>query len=351
MPRWKAIHDQLLGELAAYEYGSRFYTIADICRKFEVSNITAVRVLNELEAAGHVEKIRRRGTVVRRTHQQVAVYLLLASSANQDLLFPYDNFVRTYTGAMEQATRLGGTFELQSEQHLVELFSANRDGLGLLVGDQVSEESLRFIESRRLPYVLVSPSRRRKGRPHARVDRVKAYELATRHLLELGHRRIACILGHISERHMRDRLTGYRRALRAAGVAFDWSLIRETEDDAREPNEEAVERLLAESPPPTAFVAGSDGRGVEIMRACRARGLAVPEDVSVVSFPNAAAAKLAEPAMTAVDPYYQRMGAAAVTLLFDQIHGRGEPARQRAVVQPELIERDSTAPPPVDGLA
>jgi DNA-binding LacI/PurR family transcriptional regulator len=196
-----------------------------------------------------------------------------------------------------------------------------------------------------IPLVVLDPN----GVPSEDVPSVGATNWigglsATRHLLELGHRRIAVITGPPWALSSRARLDGYRAALDAAGVPVDPTLIREgafeISDGVNHTNE-----LLRLSDPPTAIFALNDGMAIGVYHAASLAGLRVPDDLSVVGFDDYQPLDqwLAPPLTTVRQPLTE-MGAAATRMVIELSQGT-TPQPRRLEVATELVVRASTAPP------
>jgi DNA-binding LacI/PurR family transcriptional regulator len=164
-------------------------------------------------------------------------------------------------------------------------------------------------------------------------------------LIDQGHRRIAYV-GQAStptQRHYR----GYREALREAGIPEDPALRIEVDATPLEMvGELGVRALLARGAPFTAIFAQIDSVAIGVLRALRAAGLQVPQQVSVVGFDNIPSAAHLDPPLTTVDHTVQEIGRLAVLLLQDRIVGRYDGPARRVIIQPRLIVRASTGPPP-----
>ncbi len=343
-PRWKVIRDELFSRLPQFEFGSNFYTIADICKEYGVSTITARRVLDELQAEGMVEKIRSRGTVVRRLSTRTSVRLITPAGVRPDYHTYSVVMRRQIAGMTAFAQQSNMDFDTISETHLPTVFSRRTDTFGFLVSPQVSRESLDFLRARKLPHVFVNPLMGWKGVPHVRADKKAAGYLAAKHLLDLGHRRIAYVLGSISRKHFRDRLMGYRAAIKEAGIKFDWSLVYTTDGEHPEQDDQALTELLALRSPPTAIMAGDDNRAIQLLESCRRRGINVPQDMSILGYPNYPETKLTSPPLSVVDAKYEEVGQVAMRALLIQMNEHVNPKRQALVVAPELVDRGSTGP-------
>jgi DNA-binding LacI/PurR family transcriptional regulator len=182
---------------------------------------------------------------------------------------------------------------------------------------------------------------------------------ATRHLIELGHRRIAIIGGPEHLWSSRARLAGYRAALEAAGLGpagpgpagpGPGELIRRDHFCAEGGRRQARE-LLALPHPPTAIVAGNDAQAFGVLQALGERGLQAPEDLSVVGFDDVPVASWATPALTTVRQPLAAMAATAFRML--RAPGTSVPGASRAgephhiELATTLVIRESTGPPPV----
>lgn len=204
---------------------------------------------------------------------------------------------------------------------------------------------------------LITALLTRQGIPFARIgsvadgagfsiamDEAGAAAAATRHLAELGHRRIAFIAGSDEYVLSAARLDGYRRAVAAAGLADDPALVAPG-DFGFEAGRRASEALLALAAPPTAIVASSDQMALAAVQVAKERGLDVPGDLSVVSFDDTPIVRFGTPPMTAITQPIAAMTSRAAELLIAAT--AGEPAPDaRSVLPFALAVRGSTAPPP-----
>ncbi|MFF0743045.1 LacI family DNA-binding transcriptional regulator [Streptomyces sp. NPDC004111] len=165
--------------------------------------------------------------------------------------------------------------------------------------------------------------------------------LLTEHLLSLGHTRIGYVAGPMERTTTRHRLEGHREALRAAGIDDDPALTLHGSYD-RATGVSAAERLLATAPDLTAVVAANDTIALGVCAAARARGLRVPEDLSVAGFDDLPCATDTVPALTTVRLPLYEAGARAGLLAT----ARETPAGPGGVepVEAELKVRDSTGP-------
>lgn len=187
------------------------------------------------------------------------------------------------------------------------------------------------------------------------VDNAMGAELATRHLLELGHRRLAFVSGSVSSVNRRERLRGFRAALEEAGIdpaeGIVWPGASTSEFGDKESAElgrSAARELLAVPDPPTGFVAINDMCAIGICRGVRDAGLVAGRDVSVVGFDDILLADLFEPPLTTVRQPLPEMAAETFQQLRSSIESA--PAAGRSLlIRPRLVVRASTAPPQLPG--
>ena len=166
---------------------------------------------------------------------------------------------------------------------------------------------------------------------------------ATRHLVELGHRRIAIINGPADLWSSRARQDGYRAALQAAGLSLDEELVRPSDFSVPGGRKQARE-LLSLPQPPTAIVAGNDNQAFGVLQALGERGLRAPDYLSVVGFDDVPVASWATPALTTVRQPLAAMAATALRMLrSDPATAAGEP--RHIELATTLVARESTGPP------
>jgi LacI family transcriptional regulator len=214
----------------------------------------------------------------------------------------------------------------------------------LLVLPEESSSELTALLDQGYDFVVVDPRDPLDERvPAVSAAHASGADQAMRHLLELGHRRIGAITGPAFWVATKDRLRGYQAALAAAGLMPQPELV--VQADFEIPGGvAAAERLLALPEPPTAIFAFNDNLAIGAIRAARARGLRVPEDLSVVGFDDIEYATVVSPALTTVRQPLAEMGRMAVSMLVRLLE------RQRfetlhVELGTRLVVRDSTAPP------
>jgi LacI family transcriptional regulator len=174
------------------------------------------------------------------------------------------------------------------------------------------------------------------------IDNVRGGRMAVEHLLALGHTRIAHLGVRTDFTSDAGRLEGYRLAHAAAGVPVDESLVLRVALHDETVAERIAGLLARESP--TAVFAANNILAMQAWRAIRARGLALPDDVSLVGFDDVQWMEMVSPAITVVDQPTFELGRRAAALLLRRLE---EPvsAPTAELLQPSLLVRGSTAPP------
>ncbi|MEU4131345.1 LacI family DNA-binding transcriptional regulator [Streptomyces wuyuanensis] len=213
----------------------------------------------------------------------------------------------------------------------------------VLVFSALPQEVKQQLRSRSIPFVIIDPA----GDPDPDVPSVGSANwngglAATRHLIELGHRRIGIITGPEDMLCSLARLDGYRSAMSMAGLETGPGLVRYGDFHVEGGFDRAVEMLRLPEPP-TAIFAGSDLQALGVLEAARVNGLRVPHDLSVVGYDDVPVARWSSPALTTVHQPLRQMAEEAAQML---LRLRTEEASAtRLELATSLVVRNSTAAP------
>jgi LacI family transcriptional regulator len=213
---------------------------------------------------------------------------------------------------------------------------------GLLYGIATSDSPLPSRPLQGMPCLLVNRRAPELGTSIA-VDDQTGAALATRHLIELGHRRIAAIVGAATADTTRRRIAGFTDAMREAGLDVSPDQLVETTYD-EEGGYAAAVQLLERDERPTAILATIARPAYGALAACNTRGIVVPDEISLVTFDDPPITRYLHPPLTAVKRPLREMGSRAVELLLELVDGK--PVDDLVLENCELIIRSSTAPPP-----
>ena len=226
---------------------------------------------------------------------------------------------------------------------------ARKDARGaVLILPPESRTDLETLAARSYPFVIVDP---RITVPRKTVSISAAHfsgaRAVTRHLIGLGHRRVGVISGPPYWRARDDRVGGHLAALSEAGLLGDPALMRHGEPAAHTGLAAGGELLdLPAATRPTAIVCFNDKVAVGVLEAAAARGMRVPEDLSVTGFDDIDVSRATTPRLTTVRQPLQEMGRVAVTMLMRQLEGHAHEALSIELAT-ELVVRESTGPAPV----
>jgi LacI family transcriptional regulator len=226
----------------------------------------------------------------------------------------------------------------------IEAVLARRPTGVIAVFSDLSDIMRTQLRARGIPFVILDPTGEpQHGTPSVGTTNWNGGLAATRHLLVLGHSRIAAIGGPEDILCSRARLDGFRAAMDAAGIAVDPALV----SHGRFSVEEGIARgraLLTRPEPPTAIVTGNDLQALGVFQAARELRLHIPEDVSVVGFDDLPVAQWVGPPLTTVRQPLVAMAEAAAEMVLSLARGE-EHGQSRIELATELVVRESTSRP------
>jgi DNA-binding LacI/PurR family transcriptional regulator len=231
----------------------------------------------------------------------------------------------------------------QRDAKLTDLSRKSRaDGVLIISMPVVDSQAKRFRESG-VSIVLIDSSHPELHR--VVVDDIKGGQLATQHLLDLGHRKIAFLSDHLENplhfSSMRERFDGYCQAVKAAGLPLNPQYQCQG-DHGREQAQGMAAELLALPEPPTAIFAASDTQAIGVLDAARELGIKVPEELSVIGYDGIRDAEYMN--LTTIQQPLYDSGVEGVNLLLDTLEDPLLPP-QETFLPLQLIHRGTTAPP------
>src|SRR5258708_3287327 len=211
--------------------------------------------------------------------------------------------------------------EKRERRYVGVLLEQRADGI-ILISAGHSNVEIRHVSDAGVPLVLVDRLVRGFGASIILVDNEDGGFQATRHLLDHGHSRIACIAGPSDLSPASDRRRGWTRAMREARIGPDDDLLVRS-DFTRLGGYISTKRLLSSESPPTAIFASTDQQGIGALRAARELGRRVPSDLAVVAFDGIAESVYTNPGLSTIHQPTRQVGDQAVRSLLAMI--RGEP--------------------------
>lgn len=239
-----------------------------------------------------------------------------------------------------------GHRDANREREVVESLTQSRVDALILLISATSDYDLIELANRDRPLVVIGRHIAELSEQCVFVDNVHGGYIATRYLIEQGHTRIAHLTGNLSMKDGRDRLDGYKSALRDAGIDFDEALVVEGEF-VEAGGHRGVQRLLRRGTAFSAVFAANDQSAAGALLALKEAGLKVPDDVSVVGYDDVLLARYVSPALTTVGQPFVEMGRSAARLALSAI-GVPYPSRIVSRFEPRLVVRESVSSPPAE---
>src|SRR5919199_535293 len=180
--------------------------------------------------------------------------------------------------------------------------------------------------------------------PSVGVDEQTAGDLATQHLIDLGHERIGYVAGPDHYLPTRQKAAGRASALEAAGLGAQEELVAHGDDFTLEAGRTALRELLRRKPRPSGVICSSDLMAIGVLQEAAAQGLRVPYDLSIVGFDGIEATVWTSPALTTVEQPIEEIAETAVNALRTRMDSPTKPLPD-SFFRPRLRERASTASP------
>jgi LacI family transcriptional regulator len=327
------------GNVAMREAGSSMATIKDVAREAGVSTATVSRVFNHSRIVSDETRRQVREVAARLNYwpNAVARSLITNRTHTVGLLLPelHGEFFSSVIRGIDLASRREGLHLLVSSSHadtqeLVDALLAMRgriDGLIVMAPDVDAPAAIRD-SAGHIPIVLLDPGGTVDGHDTLSIANFEGAHEVVRHLLSLGHRSIATVTGPERNVDARERVGGYRAALREAGAEVAPRL--EIAGDFTEPSGfRAGTEIVKLNPRPTAVFVGNDHMAVGVLRAIHEAGLRVPEDIAVAGFDDIEMSRYLDPPLTTVRVDTFTLGEQAVSLLMRASRGEMSPRHTR----------------------
>jgi DNA-binding LacI/PurR family transcriptional regulator len=337
-------------------------TIKDIAKKAKVSHSTVSRALNgnSLIPENTAERIRRiafemgyfPSAAARslKTNRSQVLGVILSSVED-----PF--FSEILQGIEEVAQKNGYSLFIAASQHdpvreqaIVQVMSEHRvDGVIICSTSFKAEQRRQFL-AYGVPIVVVNNQAADDYRYSIYHDDIDGSRQVTRHLLGLGHQRIAYLGNSLSGRTTLERLTGFQQAMEAAGLDIPSGYIHEIAGGGPEHGLAGVEHFLTLIDRPSALVCFNDLMAIGVLKGLQMAGVHVPAEFSVTGFDNIVLAAYTNPPLTTFDQPKRYIGAESARLVLERLNApvSGDTAGQPIVrrLKGSLLIRETTAKPP-----
>jgi LacI family transcriptional regulator len=328
--------------------------LSDLARQLNISTATVSRALSRPEVVAPATRKRVLEVVHRSGYHMNGIARSLRTQSTRtigiivsDIRNPFSSSI---VKSVEDVARVNGYTVLicnadetgQNEDVALQLFIERQVSGVIHCSAGANLDLLRVLQNKSIPLIDLD---RRSGLENVDtvvLDNRLGAAIATRHLIERGHKRIAMISGPIHLSNARARFDGFRNALRSAKITIPDEYI-EFGDFREQSGQTAAERLLGLRRRPTAVVVANNEMTAGALLAIRQREIKVPRDLSLIGFDDARWAQYSDPPLTVISQPTDAMGKKAAELLLGRIGGNTE--IRTIVFKPELIVRRSTADP------
>lgn len=330
-------------------------TLKDVAKKADVSSATVSYVLNgkksisaetkrrvwdAIESLDYVPDLSARSLTMR--DSKLIGVVVPQTEPGSKLMFQ-NNFYSEILGSIEYHARLHGYHVIISATDANESYmtlAKERNLDGIIVIGMYPDEFYQQMKKTRIPIVLIDSYCDDHYYHNIRIDDAYGSYLATKYVLEQGHRKIAFFSGQLKENGvMKKRLIGYQQALAEKQVPFCPEYVFEGKIDY-DSGIQLAENLLDAKLPATAVVAAADILAMGAMKGFYERGVKVPDDLSVMGFDDLEISKYLTPGLTTIKQEISQKGERAVEMLFKNIQ---EPnlTKQEQILPVSIVERSS----------
>lgn len=327
-------------------------TIRDVAAEAGVSRETVSRVINKKDRVAPETQARVEAAIAKLGYRPNAIARSMARGRTKTLSFISANLIDyTFAGILNEAEKTARSHgyiliassapDEETFQDIIDEFIGSQRADGLIVVNAYNDNRYRLVPEN-VPTVFVGGWDPEKGREVSSVDQDQASlaRLAAQHLVDLGHRRIAMISGPLYEKSARDRVRGYQDVMERAEIEIDPTLVIEGDWTAGS-GYEAFNQFWQADQSITAITAHNDRMAIGVIRAALEKGIAVPEQLSVIGIDDIPLVAYFTPSLTTVRNMLSDIGREAVELLIHSIENVKIPPRH-VVLPEELIVRDST---------
>ncbi len=327
-------------------------TIKDVARLAGVSTTTVSHVINKTRfvAEATQEKVMDAVKELNYAPSAVARSLKCNSTRTIGMLVTQSTnpfFSEVIDGAESYCYRQGYTLILcntggiyEKQRDYVRMLAEKRvDGM-LVICSDLTDELLAMLDSYKdIPKVVMDWNAQSAHGDNIIDNSEEGGYLATKYLIENGHKDIACLSGHFSKAICQERIQGFRRAMEEASlpVVEDWILEGNFECDTAVI---AADKILVMDKKPTAVFCFNDTMALGLISRLQQRGLKVPDDISVIGYDNIELAEYFSPPLTTIHQPKRRVGKNAFEILLERIKNK-EHERRTFEMKPEIVIRDS----------
>jgi len=325
-------------------------TIKHVSEYAGVSQATVSRVINGTSRVSHDKKLKVEKAIKELGYRPNSIAQALASSRTGSVGIVVPELGGPFFSGIlhcleENLRRFGyhavvtaGSNTEQGQRESVEFLLGRRVDALILHTQHLSDDYLIALEEQGISVVLVNRFVPEMALSCIDIDNELGGKLATQHLINMGHKEIACITGPLDKSDARGRLQGYRKALEEAGLEYNETLVSEA-GFTEETGVSAMKKLLKRGCEFSAIFASNDHMAFGAFEVLRSEGISVPEDVSLVGFDNILFARYLTPGLTTINFPIEQMSIEAVQLTIQKLNKNKRDVNFK--LSPSLVTRNS----------
>jgi len=312
-----------------------------LAKDFDVSYMTVRKAITELEEEGILHKFTTKGTFVCNSKMSPKITnnigFFLDATIREGISSPYYSLI--FKAINKAARKKGYNILLFSDFDDLNPVSNKKkiDGVIICCFPRI-EENIQEIK-KYLPIVLLDNIASDKSLPSVTIDNFNSCSNSTKHLWNLGHRRIGFVSGLLDSDVSKDRLRGYISALSSFDIKENKSLIFKG-DYSYESGEKAGDYFASLSHPPSAIICANDSMAIGAMKILQEKGLRIPIDISIIGFDDIEVASRVFPALTTNAAPINEIASQAVNILHDSLEGKDIDFKH-LILPAKLVKRDS----------
>ncbi|NPV87339.1 MAG: LacI family DNA-binding transcriptional regulator [Anaerolineae bacterium] len=336
-------------------------TIKDIARKAGVSHATVSRALNGsplisqettlairklAEEMGYLPSAAARGLKTSRSHVLGVIVSRIGNPYFGEIVQGIEDALK---GTAYSIFVASSHLDAAVEENIVRAFGEHRvDGV-IVATASFSRSQVHLLRRYGIPIVAINSSSPQDYRFCIAHDDVYGARQVARHLIALGHRRIAYIGNMRAAQINHDRIVGFKQEMESAGIALDANLMINLQWSEIENGVEGMTTLMRRKDRPTAVFCFNDLIAIGALQVAQRMGIRVPQEISITGFDNITYSAYTLPALTTFDQPKRLIGAEAAGMLLDLINRRGSggdderAAPAARLLRGKLLVRESTA--------
>lgn len=326
-------------------------TIYEVSELAGVSLATVSRVINHSGKVTSKTRIKVESAMKELGYRPNSIAQSLASNRSNSVGILVPELHGPFFGAMLSSIELelreagkhviitAGHSDAERERDGIEFLASRRCDALILFVFAISNERIKSLMETTMPIVVIGRLIPGMEEDCVSLDNEAGGYIATKALIEAGHRRLACVTGPLWKSDGRERLAGYRRALHEHGLDFEPALVVEG-DYEESSGRSGMQQLLDQGQAFTGLVCANDEMAAGAIAVAREHGMEIPGDLSIVGFDNVFFTRYMHPQLSTVDYPIDTMGQMAARCVLRDVYGKtGQEIQCR--FEPRLVRRDS----------